>query len=275
MCRVLVGLHFQRGDQWLASADRRVVDQGLDRDAGPGRLRNAAGIGQPHAAGWFSRAALGETLSIVGSVRWEAPEGQVRAGKRRRLGDLRDGEAQAVVRSGPDRDRDVDRDAQAGSDEGEQRGLARFGAHREDRRRAEQFARVATGVGIDGDQACLCVRRARGEGEVSRGALGDRVGVAEEALRGIEDHVACRLGRTWTAQGEGGAEIGMSAGLGVGAGRGERFDRLGGEGRRCTDCEQRRHRGEGEGNSAVHPGAHLPAPRVVLAARLWLWRLCW
>ena len=53
----------------------------------------------------------------------------------------------------------------------------------------KQVVRVAFVVGVDRDQASLGAGGALLEGEVGRGALGDRVGVAENPLRGFEDDV--------------------------------------------------------------------------------------
>ena len=50
--------------------------------------------------------------------------------------------------------------------------------------------------------------RALIEGEVRRGALGDRVGVAEDALGGVEDHVLGGLGVARAVEGEGGPRSG-------------------------------------------------------------------
>ena len=75
-----------------------------------------------------------------------------------------------------------------------QRGLVRSGVEVIDRRGAEQVVRVAFVVGVDRDQPGLGVGGALVEGEVDRGALGDRVGVAEDALWGVEDHVLGGLG---------------------------------------------------------------------------------
>ena len=94
-----------------------------------------------------------------------------------------------VVAAGAHRDRDLDRDVEGRDDEGEERRLARLRVEVIDRRGAEQVFRFAFVVGVDGDQAGLGVGRAFVERELDRGALGDRVGVAEDALRGVEDHV--------------------------------------------------------------------------------------
>ena len=83
-------------------------------------------------------------------------------------------------------------------------------------------------VGVDGDQPGLGVGGALVEGEVGGGAVGDRVGVAEEALGGVEDHVLGGLGAAGVVEGEGGREVGVAAGLGVEVVVAEGFDRLGG-----------------------------------------------
>ena len=64
-----------------------------------------------------------------------------------------------------------------------------------DRRGAEQVVGVAFVVGVDRDQAGLGVGGALIEGEVGGGALGDRVGVAEDPGGGVEDDVLGGLGR--------------------------------------------------------------------------------
>ena len=65
--------------------------------------------------------------------------------------------------------------------------------------------------------------------------MGDRVGVAEEALGGVEDHVLGGLGGAGVVEGEGGREVRMGAGV-RGRGRGregvDRLARLGGGGER-------------------------------------------
>ena len=71
-----------------------------------------------------------------------------------------------------------------GSDEGEEGGLTRGGLEVEDRSGAEEVVGVAFVVGVDGDQAGLGIGGALIEGEVGGGALGDRVGVAEDAAWG-------------------------------------------------------------------------------------------
>ena len=83
-----------------------------------------------------------------------------------------DGEAQAVVGAGADRDRDLDRDVEGGDDEGEERGLS--GAWGRGRRsgRCRAGHRVAFVVGVDGDQAGLRVGGALIEGEIGRRCTG-------------------------------------------------------------------------------------------------------
>ena len=65
---------------------------------------------------------------------------------------------------------------------------------REDRCRAEQVVGIAFVVGVDRDQADLRVGRALVEREVRRMALGDRVGIAEDALGRLEGDVPRDLG---------------------------------------------------------------------------------
>ena len=111
--------------------------------------------------------------------------------------------------------------------------------------------------------------------------MGDRVGVAEEALGGVEDHVLGGLGAPGTVEGEGGGEIRVAARVGGRSRGGEGFDRLAGQGgaasaaasgcsagpRRCAA----RARTPAAGGSAGSSPPRLLAGCVCGGARLW-WR---
>ena len=156
----------------FAGADGRVVGQRLGSDAGfgsgsamqAGRLRlPGQPVGLPgvplgkRSGSWLSSAGKPQKVSLA-------------RGQRGELGDVFDGEAQAVVGGGAHGDRDRDRDVEDGDDEGEAGGFAfGLGDDREDRSGAEQVVRVAFVVGVDRDQPGLGVGRALVEGEV-RGA---------------------------------------------------------------------------------------------------------
>ena len=90
------------------------------------------------------------------------------------------------------------------------------GSDREDRGGAEQLVGFTFVVGVDGDQAGLGVGRALVEGEFGGEALGDRVGVAEDAGGGVEDDVLGGFGGARAFELEGGDEVGVAAGLGDG-----------------------------------------------------------
>ena len=135
---------------------------------------------------------------------WEAPEGEVGACQWRELGDVLDREAQPVVRGGPHRDGDIDRDVEDRHDEGESARSGRRPGRGRRAARCRAGVRIAFVVGVDRDQARLGVGRALIQGEVERGALGDRVGVSEDSVRRVEDDVLGGLGFAWVFEGEGG-----------------------------------------------------------------------
>ena len=126
---VLVGLDFEGRGQRFAGAGGRVVGE----RAGPG-CSPAVGLpmqlvsARPGQPAGLPGAPLGKRWASWLGVGGEAPEGQVGAGQRGQLGDVLDGEAQAVVGAGAHRDRDRDRDVQGRDDEGEARGLVCSGA---------------------------------------------------------------------------------------------------------------------------------------------------
>ena len=97
--RVLVGLDFEADRKRLPGADRRVVGQRVDRDRRGGRFGNAARPFFGQAAGRVAGGPLGESLRVVTGFRREPPEDHPRFGQRRQLGDVRDGEPEAVVAS--------------------------------------------------------------------------------------------------------------------------------------------------------------------------------
>ncbi len=234
----------------------------MHRDARGDRRPEAGGGGDFGAVGGIAGKAFREALRVVAFFRGEAPEGEVRSGQRGELAYFLDREAEAVVAAGADGHRDADRDVQRRHDEGEERRLFAVRFEVEDRRRAEQVVGFARVVGVDRDQPGLRVRRALVEGVVGGGAVGDRVGVAEDPLRSFEDDVARRLGRPGVGERERGREIGVPAGGGVGGGGGEGFDRLFGlrRGGERGQHRQRQAEEEGDAQNAVQGLGHFLPP---------------
>ena len=156
---------------------------------------------------------LSGTFRSCGPSRPGIPrEDQVGRGEGRGLGQLRDFEAQAVVATGADSDRDLDRDVQDRDDQPEQARLPGTGAEIVDRSRAEQFFGFAFVVGPDRRQAGLRVGRALFQREVRGDAARNRVGVAEEPLGRVEGDGPRRLRDAGVFEREAGAQVGMGAG---------------------------------------------------------------
>ena len=78
-----------------------------------------------------------------------------------------------------------------------------LGHHVKDRCGAEQVGGISFVVGTEGDQAGLGIGGALIEREGNRGALGDRVGVTEDPLGGIEDDILGGLRFAGMFEGEG------------------------------------------------------------------------
>ena len=141
-------------------------------------------------------------MGIVAFYGRKAPEGHGRTSQWRDLGDFGDREPQAIVAARANRDGDVDRDVQRRDDECEKGGLPTLGFEIEDRRCSEQLVGFPFVARVDGDQPGLGVGRATIQCEIGGGAVGDRVGVAKDPLRRIEDDVAGRFGFSGFGEGE-------------------------------------------------------------------------
>ncbi len=114
-----VGLDFEGRGQFLAGAGGRVVDEGLGEDGGAGEhFVKAGGAFFFGAAGRVACGAFGEAFGAVAFFGGEAPEGQLGGGERGELGDVLDGEAEAIVGGGANRDWNRDRDIEDRDDEG-------------------------------------------------------------------------------------------------------------------------------------------------------------
>ena len=262
--RFLVGLHVQFGVQRLVAAGRRVVDQRTDRDADLGVGPAAGRVFEPGATRRFSGRALLEALAVVGSEAGHPPNRQFRAAQRDQLRYFGHREAQAVVVRGPDGNRNRDRDAEGRNDQREARGLVGLGHHVEDRRRPEEEFFVAFVVRPDRYQPRLRVDRAFLEGVVRRGAPGQRVGVAEHALRGVEDDVLGRLRLARGGERERRRQVRVPSGLRAGARGREGFD----ADRSLSRRGKGRYRQGREEECGRAPAGHLPPPPPAPAARL-------
>ena len=189
--------------------------RGCRGDAGAGWGRVAGGPVLFEAAGRLSRLALGEAFGVVPFFGGKSPKGELGGGEGGELGDVFDGEAEAVIGGGAHGDRDGDRDVEDRDDEREAGGFAFLGDDEKDRGRSKQLVRFTPIVGADRDQAGLRIGRAFVESEVRGAALSDRAGVAEDSGRRVEDDVLGRFRSTGAFQGKGGREVGVGAGLGA------------------------------------------------------------
>ncbi len=119
-----VGFDFESGGELGAGASGRVVDQRLVGVAGAGQFGITGGPFLFGAASGVTEGAFGKALGAMDGIGGEAPEGHLCGGQGGELGDVFDGEAEAVVGGGADLNGNRDRDVEDGDDEGEAGGLA-------------------------------------------------------------------------------------------------------------------------------------------------------
>ncbi len=202
----VVGEHFDRGGKGHAAAGR-VLGEGNEGAVGVGadsrkaganldgdwarRRRREVGTGRGEGAAVFVaevgqhpclQAVEGEAKRVVGRVGRHSPEDLVGVANGNVCGH-RDFGMQAVVAVGAGTERLKDRHAEGG--EGEQAGLAGAGHHVVDAAGHRVDAGLA-GVDPDLDDSDLGVDRAGLGGELSRGALRQVGGQADQPLRSVD-----------------------------------------------------------------------------------------